>query len=155
MEPTPNHHDDASSKRRRLDQAPTPESVNVKRYVATLTSSPQRQSPNLSPHDDANSEDGQTQNDLPFTQDPALLRPTDVALSSPERSTDTYADPDDDEVATPPPAFETVTPLDDIDPHVVGIIKDTIKDVYGFTDPRPFQIESVNHLAFKESSLVY
>ena len=88
MEPTPNHHDDASSKRRRLDQAPTPESVNVQRYVATLTSSPQRQSPNLSPHDDANSEDGQTQNDLPFTQDPALLRPTDVALSSPERSTD-------------------------------------------------------------------
>ena len=34
----------------------------------------------------------------------------------------------------------------------VEIIKDAIKDVYGFADPRPFQIEAINHLAFGDNS---
>ena len=44
-------------------------------------------------------------------------------------------------------------PLLQIDPDRVELIKDAIEYVYGFDHPRPFQIEAVHHLAFKESSL--
>ena len=45
-------------------------------------------------------------------------------------------------------------PLLEIDPDHVELIKEAIKDVYGFDQPRPFQIEAVHHLALEESSLV-
>ena len=88
MEPTPNNHDDASSKRRRLDNATTPQSVNIDRYVATSTYSPARQSPNPNPPDDVNSEEDESQNQLPLTQDPALLCPPEIASPTPERAAD-------------------------------------------------------------------
>ena len=34
--------------------------------------------------------------------------------------------------------------------HRVGVIEDAILKVYGCTDPRPFQIETIHHLAYGE-----
>ena len=61
---------------------------------------------------------------------------------------------DCEDVATPSSEFESIITLDEIDPDHVQIIKDAIKEVYGFVNPRPFQIEAVHHVAFVESSLV-
>ena len=36
--------------------------------------------------------------------------------------------------------------------HRVGVIEDAILEVCGCTDPRPFQIETIHHLAYGEDS---
>ena len=130
-----------------MDHATTPESVGVQRYVGTSTSSPLRQSPNREEIDEAGVEDFQSQSYRPFTQDAALLHVNyhdDAASSTPERHENSGV------VATQSSDLQPIVPLLQIDPDRVELIKDTIKDVYGFDHPRPFQIEAVHHLAFEE-----
>ena len=65
-----------------------PPRAPVDRYVATSTYSPLRQSPNPNPPDDVNSEEDESQNQLPLTQDPAILRPLQIAPPTTERASD-------------------------------------------------------------------
>eukprot|EP00956_Cyclotella_meneghiniana_P040737 scaffold203534_cov92-Cyclotella_meneghiniana.AAC.1 len=140
MEPTPNNHDSGPSKRRRLDNASTPGVAHIERIIGTTTTSPLRQTPRQQPtEEDEHEEESQSQDDLPLTQDPSLLLPT-------ASSTPAAADTAEQSV------FMPVVPLDDIPKRHVSIIKEAIKDVYGFDNPRPFQIEAINHLAFNDDS---
>eukprot|EP00956_Cyclotella_meneghiniana_P004597 scaffold5670_cov42-Cyclotella_meneghiniana.AAC.2 len=85
MEATPNNHVDVPSKRRRLDDHPTPESTSLHRYVRTTTDSPLRHTPAHRSSDDTSIDETQSQEDLPYTQDPALIsvsQSTKTAISS-------------------------------------------------------------------------
>eukprot|EP00956_Cyclotella_meneghiniana_P017130 scaffold27608_cov73-Cyclotella_meneghiniana.AAC.4 len=139
MEPTPNNHDSGPSKRRRLDNASTPGASHIDRIVGTTTVSPLQQTPRQQPTDEDEQEESQSQEDLPLTQDPSLLLPS--AASTP-------ADDDTAEQSL----FTPVVPLEDIPNQHVTIIKEAVKDVYGFDNPRPFQIEAINHLAINDDS---
>ena len=153
MEATPNNHGDVPSKRRRLDDHPTPESTSLHRYVGTTTDSPLRHTPAHRSSDDTSIDKTQSQEDLPYTQDPTLLssisQSTNNATSS---SAEAAGDAGVDDASS---EFTRILPLEEIPSQHVEIIKDAIQDVYGFSDPRPFQIEAINHLAFDvDSSLV-
>ena len=60
----------------------------------------------------------------------------------------------DNATADTSPKFIGVTPLADVPQNClkIKILKDSIREVYGFIDIRPFQIESINHLAFDDDS---
>ena len=148
MEPTPNDHDESPSKRRRLHIPPTPGSATIERYVGTSTSSPLLNNPDETTADDDHSQESRPEDDLPLTQDPSLLRSvsTTNASSTPSAA---VADHPSTERST---EFTPIVPLSDIPQTNVDIIKEAIADVYGFNDPRPFQIEAVNHLAFQDDS---
>ena len=44
-----------------------------------------------------------------------------------------------------PPTF---LPLQDIPPQELQIIKDALRDVYGITEPRDFQLQAIHYLCF-------
>ena len=90
MESTPNNHDGASPKRRKLDDALTPGSATIDRIVATSTSSPLRQSPTFNDRDGLNPE-GESEDEFPLTQDPSILLTANDASSTPRVDTDTTA----------------------------------------------------------------
>eukprot|EP00956_Cyclotella_meneghiniana_P038992 scaffold163785_cov37-Cyclotella_meneghiniana.AAC.2 len=142
MEPTPNNNE-SPSKRRRFDIPPTPADTNIDRYIATSTASPLRQTPSRDPVDDGNVDATESQDDMPLTQDPTLLLHVSANQASTDASSTPAAAPADPLIAAQPqPSIQPITPLN------------TIADVYGFNDPRPFQIEAIIHVAFEESSLV-
>ena len=141
MEPTPNNHDSGSSERRRIDNTSTPGAAHIERIIGTTTASPLRQTPRQQPTNEDEHEVSQSQEDLPLTQDPSLLPPNASSASAAADSADNWQ-------------FTPLVPSDDIPNRHVTIIKDTIKDVYGFDNPGPFQIEAINHLAFNDDSSV-
>ena len=124
MEPAPNHGDYGSSKRPLLDNPPTPDTANLRQLVASRTDSPLRPTPTPNTTNDVDEHLNESPDDLPFTQDPTVLNP----IQSPQR-----------------PKFVPLMPLRDIPSLHVGWIKDAIRDVYGFGDTRPFQIEAIHH----------
>ena len=149
MEPTPNNNE-SPSKRRRFDAPPTPADANINRYVATTTASPLRHTPSRDTVQDETVEWGESQEDLPLTQDPSLHQHLFITNESSTPVAATAASPNDSSSTE----FTPIIPLNEIPSNNVKIIKEAIADVYGFNDPRPFQIEAINHLAFEESSLV-
>ena len=130
MEPTPNNHDAASSKRRRLDDASTPGSATIERIIGTATTSPLRLNSSPKPTDDENLEESQQLDDLPFTQDPSLHLFTNAASAAHSA------------VAAPPVPVNESTEFTPIVPleayHPIGRNRPR-PCRNGFGDPRPFQ----------------
>ena len=152
MEPTPNNNNEPSPKRRRSDAPLTPGSAYVERIVPGATASPLRNTPrhNSNSVDDENFEGSQMQDDLPLTQEPSLLIATDRNTNA--NSSTRNVDVDNSAESDPSTEFAPIVPMCDIPQENVDIIKEAIADVYGFEDPRPFQIEAINHLAFQDDS---
>jgi hypothetical protein len=138
MESTPNNHDGASPKRRKLDDTLTPGSATIDRIVATSTTSPLRQSSMLYDRDGFNSEQD-SEHELPLTQDPSIHQTANATSPTPPLDTATTT-------ATPAPnaatnaattaaqyssftAFQPIVPFDEITSDDMQIICDAIEDV--------------------------
>eukprot|EP00956_Cyclotella_meneghiniana_P031331 scaffold81936_cov56-Cyclotella_meneghiniana.AAC.2 len=140
MEPTPNHGDSGSSKRRRLDNAATPGTANLQRFVASRTDSPIAHTPLRLPTNNVDDATPESPDDLPHTQDPSAINPIQLPQ---------VRDASDSANTT---EFSPIVPLQCLPPVRVNIIKRAIREVYGFDNPRQFQIEAINHLAFTDDS---
>eukprot|EP00956_Cyclotella_meneghiniana_P015563 scaffold23905_cov26-Cyclotella_meneghiniana.AAC.2 len=129
----------SESPNHRLHNTSTPGAAHIERIIGTTAASPLRQTPRQQLTNEDEHEVSQSQEDLPLTQDPSLL-PSNASSAS----------ADDDSANNG--QFTPLVPSDDIPNRHVTIIKDAIKDVYGFDNPGPFQIKAINHLAFNDDS---
>ena len=73
----------------------------------------------------------------------------------PDESIDADVSPKQPRLSTASSAPPTVTPIDQIDPEVRGLIESAIADIYSITTPRDFQIEAINHCAFDDNAILY
>ena len=73
----------------------------------------------------------------------------------PDESIDADGSPKRPRLSTASSAPPTVTPIDQIDPEVRGLIESAIADIYSITTPRDFQIEAINHCAFDDNAVLY
>jgi hypothetical protein len=159
IEQTPQTDHDGRPKRRRLDGPSPGDTPTLDRYVSTFNQSPVATSiPNQSAencpsahHDD----DDDSFIDRLFTQDPSLILPPPspsafvAAVQAAAAVVEHLSQPHNAKVSNTiiraPPTF---LPLQDIPHQELQIKKDTLRDVYGITEPRDFQLQVIHYLCF-------
>jgi hypothetical protein len=149
IEQTPQTDHDGRPKRRRLVGPPPGNTPALDRYVSTFNRSPVAASnPNQSTENRPSAHhdnDDDSFINRPFTQDPLLLLPPPPPPSAVATTAVQAA------VAAVGPSFvhapNKLTPLNNISPEEIEIIKQAISDFYGINEPRDFQIQAIHYLA--------
>jgi hypothetical protein len=152
IEQTPQTDHDGRPKRRRLD-APSPaDTPAINRIVPSFNRSPDaasvlNQPPENHPTTEPPHDDDDSFADRPITQDPSLLPPppSPPAVLAAVKSAAAVVGP------TFVPAPNELTPLEDIPPQEIDIIKRAISEFYHIDEPRDFQIQAIHYLAFHDN----
>jgi hypothetical protein len=153
IEPRPQNNHDGHPKRRRRN-APSPgDTPAINRIVPSFNHSPVaasslNQSPENRPTSDpSHADDEDSFTDRPFTQDPSLLLPppSPTAVLAAVKAAATVVG------LTYVPAPNELTPLEDIPPQEIDIIKRAISDFYHIDEPRDFQIQAIHYLPFHDN----
>jgi hypothetical protein len=153
IEPRPQNNHDGHPKRRRLN-APSPgDTPAINRIVPSFNHSPVaasslNQSPENRPTSDpSHADDEDSFTDRPFTQDPSLLLPppSPTAILAAVKAAAVVVG------LTYVPAPNELTPLEDIPPQEIDIIKRAISNFYHIDEPRDFQIQAIHYLPFHDN----
>jgi hypothetical protein len=154
IEPTPQNNHDGRRKRRRLIGPSPGDTPAIDLYVSLFNRSPVAasipgQSAENRPSNHHDDDDSFT--DRPFTQDPSLLPPPTSPSAIVPAVPAAAKDVSNAFVRAPP----TFLPLKDIPLQELQIIKDALRDVYGITEPRDFQLQAIHYLCFYDNPTMF